>query len=197
MKRGVSIFRFQATETPTHLEQNLALELGRARQLLHLALQLVHPLRHQSLSERRLHDLDKLVLLLDGAVNLHAQQNRIRRGEEGVLSDRLEDLAYGDLGGESEAVSDDRKPVVAIPYVDCEHEDRLVSLAPTRAVGKGDEQLTLHATTALLERSDVAFYGALALELVADQIRLREQEGQLPLPPLALSLQLHLRCDSS
>jgi hypothetical protein len=116
----------------THLEQDLALELGRARQLLHLALHLVHPLRYQPLSEGRLHDLDELVLLLDSAVDLHAEEDGIRRGEESVLSDGVEDLANGDLGGESEAVSNDWKTVVAIPYVDC--EERSVSSALTRAV---------------------------------------------------------------
>lgn len=61
----------------------------------------------------------KLVLLFELTVHLNGEDDRVWRGEKGVLSDGLEDVANRDLRREGVAVRNGWFAVVAVPNVDC------------------------------------------------------------------------------
>jgi hypothetical protein len=102
-------------------------------------------------------------LLLDAAVDLHRKYDGIRRGDKGVLADRVQDLTDRDLARQGPAVIDYRFSV-AIPAVDWRASDR--SAEESRSLWPGSK-LTLDAPAALEQGADVAFDGAVADKLMA------------------------------
>ena len=107
-----------------HLEEELAAQVVRARELVDLGvgLHLVEALADEPVAERLVQDGGELVLLVELAVHLDAEHDRVRRREEGVLGDGLQHHADGDLGRQGVPVRDGRLAVVAVPDIDCAHE---------------------------------------------------------------------------
>jgi hypothetical protein len=101
-------------------------------------------------------------------VHLGGDDERVWGGDEGVLSDRLADAADRDLGGEGVAVRDERDGI-ALVDVDC-RKNRRSGRSGGRGKREGGGIRTLDTPAARLERAHVALDGALADELMPDEI---------------------------
>lgn len=106
-------------------------------------------------------------------MDLHAEHDGVLRREESVLRDRLKNMQGGNLRGESSTMCDDGFAVVSVPNVDCRE-----GLSVTTQDGLQRRGLTFDAAATLLQRSNVAFDRALALELTTDKVGLRAEWRQ-------------------
>lgn len=151
----------------SHLQQDLVLELARTRQRLG---RIVFGERRaeKGRAEDIDNDLGQQVLLLDAAVHLHRQDDRERRGDKGVLADRMEHLANRDLARQRPTVVDHGLSV-AIPAVHWRARTRSARRVPLSSVRAGR---TLDTPATLEQSSNVALDRAVADKLVTDEVRI-------------------------
>lgn len=167
----------ECSRTSTHLEQKLSLEICGTRQPFDVLvrLHLVKPPTDELVAECLVQDRRELILLVKLAVHLDGENDGIGRGEEGVLSYRLENVANRDLRRERVAVRDGWLAVVSVPNVDC----GMKYVRSGSAEGRSSAGRTLDAPAALLQRTNIPFDRTLTLELAADQVGLRAIPYQL------------------
>ena len=97
---------------------------------------------------------------------------------KGIVPAGLDNLAEEDLGGEGEAVVDDRLAILPVPTV---HYSYLVILMPLITVKMTlmmTVMLTLHTATALFESVDVSVNTAVTAQLVASEIPEHQEERE-------------------
>lgn len=99
-------------------------------------------------------------------MHLHGQDDRVGRGNKGVLADGVEDLSDGDLAGQGATVVDDGLRV-AIPAIDCKHQE---GWSERPFAGDTRWRLTLNTPTSLEQGPDVPLRRAVTDKLMANEV---------------------------